>query len=738
MPLLSRSMQFRMFFLSGFSGLVYQIVWLRLAFAAFGVITPVISVVLSVFMLGPGAGSWIAGSLLKRTRWTRQGALRGYGAAEFVIGIGGLAVPLIFTWGENLLLPIGQTDSATYLSSSAAIIVLAMTPFCLCMGTTFPFMMQAIRGDRGSEGGFSYLYLANVLGALAGTFLTPLALVELLGFRGTLAIGVLANWCAAAMAIRSSLGRDAEPARPHPQPSASPAAAKGSASLSSQFALCVLCTTGFASMGMEVVWTRAFTPVLRTQVYSFAGLLFTYLLATWCGSMMYRRHLARNRCVSDRLLLGLLALAATAQIVMSDPRIVLPYYWTQVLWLHMGIAPYCLILGYLTPKLIDEHSLGRPDAVGHAYAVNVFGCIIGPLVVSYLLLPKLGVQWSGIALAAPLWLLATWGIWVRSRESLRTAKLAWGISTLCLVLAATVGTSYEDRYASRGARVLRDHTATVIAADLDGQKELLVNGTPITSITPTTKLMAHLPLAHLPHEPKSALVICFGMGTTYRSLLTWGIETTAVELVPSVSEAFGFYFDDADAVRTNPQGHIVIDDGRRFLRRTNAQFDVITLDPPPPVEAAGSSLLYSREFYQLIKPRLTEGGILQQWYPGGDLSTFQAILRAAADEFPHVRVTRAYNGWGYHMLCSQQPIPERSVLELYARMPEAARRDLVEWTPDRTGESLLAAVTATPFAARDVLNESPSVVVTDDHPYNEYYLLRRIWEWFTGTHTTVM
>jgi spermidine synthase len=149
------------------------------------------------------------------------------------------------------------------------------------------------------------------------------------------------------------------------------------------------------------------------------------------------------------------------------------------------------------------------------------------------------------------------------------------------------------------------------------RKRLLVNGIGITRLTPITKVMAHLPLAFLQNKPVSSLVICFGMGTTYRSLLSWNIEATAVELVPSVVDAFAYYFDDADLILNNPMGKIVIDDGRRFLMRTSETFDVITIDPPPPVEAAGSSLLYSEEFYDLVKLHLNEGGILQQWFPYG-------------------------------------------------------------------------------------------------------------------------
>src|SRR5208283_137688 len=144
-------------------------------------------------------------------------------------------------------------------------------------------------------------------------------------------------------------------------------------------------------------------------------------------------------------------------------------------------------------------------------------------------------------------------------------------------------------------------TASVISLDDADGKKLLVNGIGMTVLTPITKFMIHLPLAYHEGKPESALIICFGMGTSYRSALSWDIDTTAVELVPSVTKAFGFYHTNAAQILANPKGHVVIDDGRRFLRRTREKFDVIVIDPPPPVETAGSSLLFSAEFYALAK-----------------------------------------------------------------------------------------------------------------------------------------
>jgi spermidine synthase len=290
MPSPSHRWPFLLFVLSGFSGLVYQIVWLRLAFAAFGVLTPVLSVVLSVFMLGLGVGAWLAGWMAGRYGWSQVAALRVYAATELLIGIGGFAVPLLFNIGATTLWQTGETNSTEYLVSSAAMIAATLIPFCVLMGATLPLMMQALGGTSRSRSSFSFLYLANVLGAMLGTFLAPAAIIELLGFRGTLWVATIANWTVAAISLALSLrGGIQLPAEPQSASESSAKTAPMASQPSRLFALVTLFVTGLASMGMEVVWTRAFTPTLRTQVYSFASLLFVYFVATWLGSACYRR-----------------------------------------------------------------------------------------------------------------------------------------------------------------------------------------------------------------------------------------------------------------------------------------------------------------------------------------------------------------------------------------------------------------------------------------------------------------
>jgi len=240
-------------------------------------------------------------------------------------------------------------------------------------------------------------------------------------------------------------------------------------------------------------------------------------------------------------------------------------------------------------------------------------------------------------------------------------------------------------------------------------------------------MMAHLPLAFLDHPPQNALVVCFGMGTTYRSLLSWGIPATAVELVPSVPRLFGYYHADGPELLRSTLSHVDIDDGRRYLERMPQQYDVITIDPPPPVEAAGSSLLYSEQFYGIVKRRLRPGGILQQWLPRSDPYVRASVARALKESFPYVRVFPAVEGAGVHFLASALPIPSHTAEQLLSRMPASAIKDMMEWGPEPNPERQLAIVLDRELSLDQIIAQAPDApALKDDRPVNEYFLLTRL------------
>lgn len=713
LPFFVKRALFGLFFFSGFCSLLYQIVWVRLAFASFGVITPVLSVVISVFMLGLSLGSWLGGkAIVPLTRRSRQSAIVFYSLAEILIGAGAFAVPVFFKLGESLLFPFGEMGSASYLFLSGVFITLALLPWCIAMGFTFPFMMAFVKGMEGSQqASFSFLYLANVLGAVAGTLLTAIVLIEWLGFTQSLALAAFINFVIALSGLALSK-RYSEPGAAT-EPEGIRLSRKNF-----DFRFLILFATGFASLAMEVAWTRAFTQVLGTTIYSFAITLAIYLFATFAGSQVYRWQLNHLRVCSSQVLLSLCFVSAFFPVLLVDPRL-------SPNWIHIlaSLFPFCAMLGYLTPKLIDEVSRGYPDSAGTAYAVNIIGGILGPLFAGYYLIPAVGVRMALVFLAAPflLFYLYYW-----SKRSL-SPGMRWGaglagasLATISIFFSA----SYETpRFYNENALILRDHAATVIAHGEGMERQLMVNGIGVTRLTSITKMMAHLPLAFCEKKPESALVVAFGMGTTYRSLLSWGVEATAVELVPSVIEAFPYFYKDAAEIMKHPKGHVVVDDGRRYLRRTRQKYDVITIDPPPPIEAAGSSLLYSKEFYRIVLGSLKPGGFFQQWFPGGEDRVFRSILRSLVEVFPYVRMYKSIEGWGFHFLASATPFETPSAHTIMSRFPEQAQKDLTELLGGGKPQLVMEFALKKEVFIADLADDN--LYISDDHPYNEYFLIRR-------------
>ena len=258
-------------------------------------------------------------------------------------------------------------------------------------------------------------------------------------------------------------------------------------------------------------------------------------------------------------------------------------------------------------------------------------------------------------------------------------------------------------------------------------RKLLVNGMGITSLTPITKMMVHLPLASLDTPPRQVLILCFGMGTSFRSALSWDAAVTSVELVPSVPPLIGYFHSDGDALLRSPRATVVIDDARRFLERTRESFDAIVVDPPPPAEAAGSSLLYSAEFYELAARRLRPGGLLQQWLPQAELVVVSAAARALGHSFSTVRVFPSVEGWGLHFVAGNRAMSRRTARDLAARVPVAAARDLLEWGPAATVEAQFDAMLSREKLFGPIQWLDPKVpMLTDDRPVNEYYFLRRL------------
>ena len=257
--------------------------------AQFGVTSAMVSIIVSMFMAGLGLGSWMGGRACRRFgQQIGNSVLRIYALLELMIGLSAIVLPYELVAGRKLLDWLSVSSSPAYYLVSGLWIAITLIPWCACMGATIPFGMLAIRTyfSNAPERSFSFLYLANVMGAVAGAVVPPL-LIEVYGFHGTLRLGAtlhaLIFLSAMLLSVRlSRVGRSVSSVAHLQTDSPRMKYARN------RWPLVLRFMTGLTSMAGEVVWIRLFTPYLGTVVYAFALILGAYLAATFVGSRIYR------------------------------------------------------------------------------------------------------------------------------------------------------------------------------------------------------------------------------------------------------------------------------------------------------------------------------------------------------------------------------------------------------------------------------------------------------------------
>jgi spermidine synthase len=275
-----------------------------------------------------------------------------------------------------------------------------------------------------------------------------------------------------------------------------------------------------------------------------------------------------------------------------------------------------------------------------------------------------------------------------------------------------------------------DEIASVQAGQIRATPELWVAGTSMTLLTVDAKLMPVLPLMVRPDADR-ALVVAFGMGTSFRSALIAGLQTDVVELVPSVPEMFGYYYDDAEQVLADPRGHVIVADGRNHLELSEDRFDIIVTDPPPPIESSGASVISSLEYYEAGRAHLTESGVMMQWVPyGPPEDEFKEHIRTFAEVYEHVLVVRGAGGYGIYMLGSDLPmsLDEAAIREVLARPGILEDISSAYDSPATTVDVWVDVIEAQRWLEGDGVDAyvGDGPLITDDRPRPEYFLLRRL------------
>jgi spermidine synthase len=405
------------------------------------------------------------------------------------------------------------------------------------------------------------------------------------------------------------------------------------------------------------------------------------------------------------------------------------------------ILPAAILMGMSFPIAANlcRNESESGSFVGKLYTFNTIGALLGPIAAAFLLIPQFGSGPSILVIVGLNVFIGLLLILTSAAEATKTIKGA-AFALVAVSLLAILSLKYFKPnffypktlkhqlrvLEQRGIpyRYLEDSTASVLAyMSKDRQQhDLIIDGVGITNLVGETKLMAHLPLLINP-EAKSLLAICFGMGTTFRSALTYDISVDAAELVPSVPKVFPMFFMDGSEVLANPKGKIIINDGRNHVFLTKRKYDVITVDPPPPLNSAGTTVLYSQEFYNQAKRVLTPNGLFVQWiFFGSRQEDIKMIMQSFLREFPFVYAFSSPIKIGYFFIGSQHELnfDEKSFARKLEQTPKAMS-DLNEWNKMDAGY-LMSLYYGDKAALEKIVGDSEAV--TDDSPRTEYFFLR--------------
>ncbi|MFQ5597762.1 MAG: fused MFS/spermidine synthase [Nitrospiria bacterium] len=678
-----------LFFLSGFTALIYQMVWMRELILVFGASMFAISTLLTAFMGGLALGSWFFG---KRAEGYAN-PLQVYALLEWGIGAYAFLVPVLFT----ALLPIYRLlsdwfDFSFYVFSLVRFVLavaILLIPTAL-MGGTLPVLAQRYKNQKTVGRGVGLLYAFNTFGAVAGVLGAGFILLPALGLQKSVFIAAGLN---ALIGLTATLLGKA-PAPPIPAPGEKQKTKKQVrvSRLSEhdmfrrQILLTVFAVSGFSAMIYEVIWTRILTLILGSTVYSYATMLGTYLLGLALGSFIFSLLLKQFKrplllltlvqggialsCFAGAFLFPLLPsiflkimevfhtwkwVRDTAKFILSAAVMLMPTL------LMGGVFP--LVIHLLTARGDEDRPLGF--IVGKAYAVNTLGTIFGSFTVGFIMLPTLGIQKSlhlAIAINAflclVLWFLFSQREAKQSPARLRSKGWATGGVFVFLLIVSFSSPTWDplmmssDLFGQQAKLNLLYYkegissTVTVVQHPTLAKEPhltLAIDGKANASTTGDMKtqlLVAHLPMLLVPQAPKEVMLIGHGSGITTGSMITHPVsKLVTLELEPAVIEGSRFFDRFSGHVLDDPRVTLAMDDARNYLLRTDDRYDVIVSEPSHPWRS-GSAKLFTREFFQLGKDHLKPGGIFSQWihFYGIRAQELKSVIRTFNTVFEQVMI----------------------------------------------------------------------------------------------------
>lgn len=750
-----RALVLLFFFVSGFCGLLYEIVWIRAASTVIGNTTHAVGTVVGVFMGGLALGGWWGGRQADRRRGGSLLSL--YGLLEGGVALAAIAVPLLLAASEPLFRILWNALAGLPLLYGLLRVLLLglilLVPTTL-MGATLPVLSGFLASSidaAGREAGRAYAI--NTLGGVLGTVAAGFWLVPSFGLRATTLVAACLNAGIAAASWGLARRRSGERVAAPTAEAAPPAGA-----------LAVAAFSGLASLLYEIAWTRSLVLALGSTVHAFTLILTAFILGLAAGSaagalLLRRLSGTRGPLAAVQMVIGAAAIGLLPALGDLPLRVaplaegMLRDYGSMLATQAALILPFVLLpaifMGAVFPLAIrwaaePGRSIGR--SVGAVYTANTLGSIAGSLLGSFALVPFIGLA-STVKVAATINFALAAAILLNSPRRWTAALPAGGMLVSWLLLPSwdpRILTSGPFLYGAadvRSARHLNQDLGDYLRKDSDliaqywdsyglvtlhrqqnGILSMKVNGKTDASTGPTDRanmlFVGDLALVHHP-RPKRAACIGLGGGLTLAAMAKHPLERLdCVELSPAVLRGAEHFKEAIGGVLDDPRVRLILGDGRNAILFGNEPYDVI-VSQPSNLWVSGMANLFTRDFFEEASRRLTPGGIFCQWVHAYWLSTenLRDVVRTFFSVYPHGSLWEVFPGHDYLLLGTLEP-SRTDLAGLEARLASTrALQDYVGTAAPRA-PALIGHLIADAAAARNAAGPGP--LITDDRCFIEY------------------
>lgn len=662
-----------MAFLSGFAGLLYQILWMRQLGLLFGNTSHAAALTLGMFFFGLAGGSWFFG----RRSGRMIHPLKVYGWLELGIAVASCVFLLVLSFFHGIYPRVYQAfgPGGNLLLAKCFLTFVMVFPSSFFMGGTIPVLgKHLIRHQAAFGATAARIYGVNTIGAACGAFLTAFFLIVLLGFKMTCFLGIVISLAIAALSFLLAGKPGPEPVRASERIRV-PDRAKAQP-VSRRVIHLFAFISGFNVLALEVLWTRMFAQVHENSVYSFSVVLIVVLMSLALGALL-ASWLAGKDIEPLNVLFFLMVASGigvcispfvfmkqTDQLQMIETDVEFVRYVASLFTAGFStIGPACLLLGTVFPFLMksEERYASEPGrSIGMLSAINTVGAILGSLVCGFLLLRYLGM-WRSVQVIALSYFLVALLVPLGRNAIFKALKGVTGCMLLisCFILDPSklpVTAMSHDGMVERVIEVWEasDSTVSVVENPRDGYAIRINSNYSLGSSASAMSqaFQSRIPLLAFP-QTQSVFYLGMGTGSTAGEALSRDLHgkierVVVAELSPQVVTAARKYFSAANGIHdftnglfTDPRSTVLVEDGRNHLAATDATYDMINADLFVPYQS-GTGSLYSIEHFLAARKRLNPGGVFVQWLPLYQVSAYEfgVIARTMLSAFDQVTLWR--------------------------------------------------------------------------------------------------